>query len=212
MALTELTSIMKISTLSVLALLLIGWSSSHRLYATNCLPDNSLFPMRLLLHGMRLSWDWPFSFLFLVFRFSPSLQAPYLDVHNKVGSLIDFYNIQFYNRECYTFIPSNHPQSNRPTKEGSAYTTCPGLLNSSPEFPGSSIFEMSQAGVPLDKIVLGKPALTSDASTGFVDVQTLAQCVSQGAGQGWNGGVMVWQYPHADSSWIQTVRGSTFPL
>ncbi|GJJ14641.1 hypothetical protein Clacol_008907 [Clathrus columnatus] len=125
--------------------------------------------------------------------FSPSLGAPYLEVDKQVGSLIDFYNVQFYN-------------------QGSAYTTCSGLFDSSSEFPGSSVQEIAQAGVPLDKIVMGKPAEAADTSTGFVDTQTLAQCVSQGKGQGWNGGVMVWQYPHADSSWIETVRGSAWPV
>lgn len=125
--------------------------------------------------------------------FSPSLGGPYLDVHKQVGSLIDFYNVQFYN-------------------QGTAYTTCDGLLNSAPDFPGTSIFELEKAGIDLDKIVLGKPAVSGDAETGFIDTQTLAQCVSQGANKGWKGGVMVWQYPHADSSWIKTVRGSTFPV
>ena len=45
-----------------------------------------------------------------------------------------------------------------------------------------------------------------------MDASTLATCVSQAAAQGWNAGVMAWQYPDATSSWIETVRGSTWPV
>lgn len=38
-----------------------------------------------------------------VFRFSPGYEGGgYLQVHLSVGSLIDWYNIQFYNRQSLT--------------------------------------------------------------------------------------------------------------
>ncbi|KZV73519.1 carbohydrate-binding module family 5 protein [Peniophora sp. CONT] len=119
----------------------------------------------------------------------------YLAIHEAVGDLIDWYNVQFYNQGQ------------------DEYTTCSNLLTSSGgTYPGSSLFEIAANGVPLDKLVIGKPALTSDATSGgFMDASTLASCVAQAHSQGWNGGVMVWEYPDATSSWIETVRGSTWP-
>lgn len=32
------------------------------------------------------------------------------------------------------------------------------------------------------------------------------------AGKGWNGGVMVWEFPDADSKWIHAVRATAFPV
>ena len=45
----------------------------------------------------------------------------------------------------------------------------------------------------LDKLVIGKPATSGDASNGFMDTSTLASCVGQAKSQGWDGGVMVWE-------------------
>ncbi|KAF8304366.1 glycoside hydrolase [Clavulina sp. PMI_390] len=129
--------------------------------------------------------------------FSPIYTSgAYIKVHSTVGSSIDWYNVQFYN-------------------QGSTeYTTCTGLLTaSSSSWPKSSVFEInSNAGVPLDKIVIGKPGTTADATNGYVDPSTLAGCVSQAKTSGWTGGVMVWQFPHADASWIATVRASSWPV
>jgi len=119
----------------------------------------------------------------------------YLNVHSSVGSLIDWYNIQFYNQGA------------------SEYTTCTGLLTaSSSAWPQSSVFQIAASGVPLSKIVIGKPATTSDASNGFMSTSTLATCLQQAKNQGWNGGAMVWQYPHAGAAWIQSVRSLSWPV
>ncbi|KAH9940902.1 glycoside hydrolase [Epithele typhae] len=93
----------------------------------------------------------------------------YLTVDKTVGSLIDWYNVQFYN-------------------QGSTeYTTCTSLLNTSGgSWPKSSVFEIAAAGVPLDKLVIGKPGLSSgDASSGFIDPSTLAGCLAQAKAKGW---------------------------
>ena len=47
--------------------------------------------------------------------------------------------------------------------------------------------------MPLNKIVIGKPANTGDASNGFIDTTTLAGCLAQAKSQGWNAGAMVWE-------------------
>ena len=51
-------------------------------------------------------------------------------------------------------------------------------------------------GIPLDKIIVGKPATTSDAyNTGYMDPQTLGNAVIKAYNQGkWHGGVMLWQF------------------
>lgn len=120
----------------------------------------------------------------------------YTKVHQQVGSLIDWYNIQFYNQGV------------------TEYTTCAGLLTtSSSTFPNSAVFQIAAtAGVPLSKIVIGKPGTTADANNGYIDASTLAGCLSQGKNSGWTGGAMVWQFPNVGSSWITTVRSQSWPV
>ncbi|KAI0705198.1 glycoside hydrolase family 18 protein [Cytidiella melzeri] len=119
----------------------------------------------------------------------------YLKVHSEVGSLIDWYNVQFYNQGT------------------TEYTTCAGLLTtSSSTWPNSALFQISASGVPLSKLVIGKPATSSDASNGYMSTSTLASCVSQAKNKGWTGGVMVWEFPDAASSWITAVRASSWPV
>uniref|UniRef100_A0A8H7XUS7 chitinase n=1 Tax=Psilocybe cubensis TaxID=181762 RepID=A0A8H7XUS7_PSICU len=119
----------------------------------------------------------------------------YLKVHSSVGSLIDWYNIQFYNQGA------------------SEYTTCANLLTtSSNTWPKTAVFQIAANGVPLEKIVIGKPATSSDASNGFMSTSTLASCLQQAKNNGWTGGAMVWQYPKATSSWITAVRSLSWPV
>ncbi|RDB20908.1 Endochitinase 4 [Hypsizygus marmoreus] len=119
----------------------------------------------------------------------------YLKVHSNVGSSIDWYNVQFYNQGA------------------SEYSTCANLLTtSSSSWPKSAVFQIAASGIPLSKIVIGKPATASDASNGFMSTSTLASCLQQAKNQGWNGGAMVWQYPKAASPWITTVRSLSWPV
>ncbi|TFY79025.1 hypothetical protein EWM64_g4988, partial [Hericium alpestre] len=116
----------------------------------------------------------------------------YLAIDKSVGSLIDWYNVQFYNQ--------------------ATYTTCATLLTASDgDFPGSALFQISANGVSLNKLVIGKPANSGDASDGYIDPTTLAGCVSQAKSQGWNAGVMTWEYPDAGAAWIKTVRSQAWP-
>ncbi|KAG1752140.1 glycoside hydrolase family 18 protein [Suillus lakei] len=119
----------------------------------------------------------------------------YLTVHQKVGSLIDWYNIQVSILEGT-----------------SEYTTCSGLLTTSSSMqPNTALFQIAAAGIPLDKLVIGKPATDVDASNGYMDPPMLAQCVDNAVQQGWNAGIMVCQFPDAVSTWITTVRVLAFP-
>ncbi|KIJ65610.1 glycoside hydrolase family 18 protein [Hydnomerulius pinastri MD-312] len=127
--------------------------------------------------------------------FSPIYTSgAYLKVHQTVGSLIDWYNVQFYNQGS------------------SEYTTCTGLLTtSSSTWPNTAVFQISAAGVTLNKIVIGKPATSGDASNGYMSTSTLASCLGTAVGKGWNAGVMVWEYPDAAAAWIKSVRAVAFP-
>ena len=74
------------------------------------------------------------------------------------------------------------------------YTTCDSLINTSGgAFPGTALLEIPKNGIPLDMLVIGKPATAADASNGFMDPATLGTCVKEAKGKGWNAGVMVWQ-------------------
>ncbi|KAI0065523.1 glycoside hydrolase [Artomyces pyxidatus] len=118
----------------------------------------------------------------------------YLAIDQAVGSLIDWYNVQFYN-------------------QGSTeYTTCTGLLTQSGgSYPGSSVFEIANNGVELNKIVIGKPGNSGDADSGYMSPSSLSGCLSTAKSKGWSAGVMTWEYPDAGASWIKTVRASAFP-
>lgn len=67
------------------------------------------------------------------------------------------------------------------------YTTCSGLLTTSGgSYPNSAVFQIAASGVPLNKIVIGKPATAADANNGYIAPATLATCVEQAKSQGWS--------------------------
>lgn len=69
------------------------------------------------------------------------------------------------------------------------YTDCEGLLTKSgSSFPNTAVMQLADAGVDLNKIVIGKPGIASDASDGFLSTSTLASCVKQAQAKGWNAG------------------------
>ena len=105
----------------------------------------------------------------------------------------------------------------------SEYTTCSGLLDtSSSTWPESALFQIVANGVSEDKLVIGKPATTGDASSGYMSPSTLATCVEDAKNEGWGmymcsftvvhtlkcvcvpagAGVMVWQvcYLHCENA------------
>jgi len=128
--------------------------------------------------------------------FSPIYKAgAYLKVHQEAGNAIDWYNVQFYNQG------------------DTEYTTCSGLfIASSSAWPQTAVFQIASSGVSLSKIVIGKIGIPSDAANGYMDPATLSRCLALARIRGFNGGVMVWEYPDAMSSWIITARGTTWPV
>ena len=58
------------------------------------------------------------------------------------------------------------------------------------------IAQNSNSQIPINKLVIGKPVLKSDASTGYMTPQLLAQSVQDAITQSskkWNAGIMGWQ-------------------
>lgn len=77
----------------------------------------------------------------------------------------------------------------------SEYTTCSGLLDtSSSTWPESALFQIVASGVSQDKLVIGKPATTGDASSGYMSPSTLATCVEDAMSQGWGTYTEPYQY------------------
>ncbi|GJE89101.1 glycoside hydrolase family 18 protein [Phanerochaete sordida] len=120
----------------------------------------------------------------------------YLRVHRCVGDLIDWYNVQFHNQG-----PGE-------------YETCDGLLTeSSVVWPQTALFQIAASGVPLNKLVIGKPASPVDVlSGGYMSPATLAHCVALAKNQGWDGGVVAFEYPDANAAWIKAVRADSWPV
>ena len=91
------------------------------------------------------------------------------------------------------------------------YEDCDSLVSTSVSpFTGSALLEIPSHGFDLNKLVLGKPGAASDATNGFIDPATLGTCVDQAAAQGWQGGIMSFEFPSADGAWIQAAKGSSF--
>ncbi|KAJ6517276.1 glycoside hydrolase family 18 protein [Mycena vitilis] len=120
----------------------------------------------------------------------------YRAIHKAVGTMINWYNIQFYNYND---------------------TTCNDLIDKSSVKPQTSVFEIhDNAQVPLDMIVIGKPAALTDVknstTAGYMNETYLATCVQEAKQKGWNGGIMFWQYSDNASEEMQEARKLAFPL
>lgn len=116
--------------------------------------------------------------------------AGYSKIYQQVGDGIDHMLVQYYNQGA------------------GMYESCNQLLHSSSgTCPGSSVFEISKnENIPLSKLVIGKPATTSDASSGYMDPHSLGKCYASARSQGWNAGMVFWQYPHLTTSMIRTAK------
>lgn len=76
-------------------------------------------------------------------------------------------------------------------EETGSFEDCDSLLTSAVK--GDSVMEIKAAGIPIDKLVIGKPARQEDVNNGYMSSSTLASCLSTAKGEGWSAGVMVWQ-------------------
>jgi len=114
----------------------------------------------------------------------------YTGVYKKATS-INFFNVQFYNQGAGCYVDYS------------------GLFEKScNNFPSTSVSEIAKAGIPLEKIVVGKYIAQGDASNGWIPPATLHTYFGQAASNlGWKAGVMAWVYHDAasSSSWIHAV-------
>ena len=58
--------------------------------------------------------------------------------------------------------------------------------------------------------MIGKPGGIKDATNGFIDPETLGTCVDEAVAAGWNGGIMAFEFPNANASWIAAAKGKSF--
>jgi len=103
---------------------------------------------------------------------------------------VDFYNVQFYNQgaQCYTDYNGL-------------------FISSCSVFPGTSVTEIQKSGIPLNKIVVGKPVTASSASNGWVAPATLGGWFKTAKSSlGWNTGVMGWEWSsNSVAAWIAAI-------
>lgn len=102
-----------------------------------------------------------------------------MTVHNEVGSLIDWYNCQFYNQA------------------DTQYNTYQELFvhSTGTKFNNTAVKEVVARGVDQSKIIIGKPATPRDATnTGYITAEQFGAFASQAKREGiWNNpGIMTW--------------------
>lgn len=95
-----------------------------------------------------------------------------------------------------------------------AYETCDEHFTAAPSnFPGTTVNDLINSGIPQEKIILGKPGLVSnpadptvdDAINGFIDPVTLGKCITSQSTK--PGGVMAFQFRNANAAWIAAAKG-----
>jgi len=112
---------------------------------------------------------------------------------------INYFLIQYYNEgtsnnlQCYLTYESIFVNSN---------SDCP-------DAPGTSISEIHALGIPLSKLVVGKPVDSGDATWGYVSDSELHSYVTEASSNlGWNSGVMGWEWHTNSNTWINTIYPS----
>eukprot|EP00734_Pompholyxophrys_sp_LG126_P000007 Pompholyxophrys_sp_v1_NODE_1_length_32789_cov_6.460653.p7 type:complete len:441 gc:universal NODE_1_length_32789_cov_6.460653:7430-6108(-) len=116
----------------------------------------------------------------------------YLTINSQVGSMIDWYNIQFYNQDS------------------SKYDTYQTLFNVSDGWATNSAVKQIATSVPKEKLVVGKGVTPADYyNTGYVQVDDLAAYLKQGVNEGYSAGFMGWQFSSdTTGSWSETLANS----
>lgn len=120
----------------------------------------------------------------------------FLKLNEKVGDIISWFNIQYYN------------QGN------DAYTDCNSLFtdtSSKSDYTSkTSVAALIEAGLDPNKIVIGKPATRADASNGFMDDHVLADCLREFPRAGELGGLMKWQFKNDPKSELISIAADGF--
>jgi len=112
----------------------------------------------------------------------------YTTIYNLVKDHISWFNVQFYNQgtNCYTSYNSLFMESN--------------VGNSCPDFPGTSVKEISKYGVDLNKIVIGKYVCGQGANGYILPSDMCKFRVQAGKDLDWSTGIMIWEWMPGDCS------------
>ena len=116
-----------------------------------------------------------------------------MKIHQEVGSLIDWYNIQYYNQGASTYASYD-----------ALFVKADGWAT------GTAVQELISRGIPKEKLLVLKPVADGDATnTGGVAVGQLATIFTQAVATGWNTGTGGWQYKSDPSgAWISQLAGA----
>jgi len=110
----------------------------------------------------------------------------YTTIYNKAKDHISWFNVQFYNQgpNCYASYQSLFVESN--------------VSNNCPDFPGTSVQEISKYGVDMNKIVVGK-YVCGQGANGYVTPSDMCHDrVEAGQALGWSTGIMIWEWMPGD--------------
>jgi chitinase len=127
--------------------------------------------------------------------------GPYLEVMKRAGSALDYLNIQYYNNPWWV------------GDSGSEQAAKVAGTTGSPAF-ATSIVGLVEQGLPVEKLLVGKPTTAQNAGSGFLDTPDLCHDVIAPLVQKYGskfGGVMGWQLAESPSSpdlaldWIASV-------
>lgn len=113
-----------------------------------------------------------------------------MKVNQDVGDLIDWYNVQYYNQEKTSYDSYE-----------ALFLTSNGFLST------TAVKEIVEKGIPLHKIVVGKPVSGTDVfNTGRVNPADFGVWARTAYDElGWNGGIFTWQYSSdLNGSFVET--------
>ncbi|KAL7421192.1 hypothetical protein Q5752_004077 [Cryptotrichosporon argae] len=117
---------------------------------------------------------------------------------------IDFFAVKYYNAsDLYADCSSLIYNSSLPASNATSVVTA---LDA---YAGTALLELpATAGVPLDRVVLGKPLLST--ADGYMDATALAACYGAARSAGWGGGLALDAYDAAvdASAFLDTVIGN----
>ena len=111
--------------------------------------------------------------------------------NGTVGDHIDFFNVQFYNQGSSDYL---------------TYETL--FIQSDGWSKNTAVAQIAALGIPMNKIVVGKPVTQGDASnTGYIPQGTLAGIFETARRGVWSdcsnvGGVMNWQFASDTTNWM----------
>jgi chitinase len=82
------------------------------------------------------------------------------------------------------------------------------LFDSGPQYPDTSVFQTHHVGgIPLHKLVIGKPLTPDGAANGYMEPEKLKRCMELAREKGWSGGVMYWEWDRTAQGALRAVVG-----